>query len=264
MPQPYQPPQERSVRAPRRNACVTIVVPAFNEEANLGRLLRRIDAAMEQANLACRLIVVDDGSTDNTAAVLAECQSHFPLTVLRHEKNEGLGSTIRDGLLLAAKESENNDIVVTMDADETHTPELTLQMLAAIGEGRDVVIASRYRRGSRTVGVPLIRRFLSGSASLLFRCVFPTPGVRDFTSGYRAYRGGALKLAIASYGDRFVEVDGFQCMVDLLLKLRKLNLVMGEVPLILRYDLKEGETKMRLSKTTFQTLALLARRRLGL
>jgi dolichol-phosphate mannosyltransferase len=259
-----QPPRKRFVTAPWRYAGVTIVVPAFNEEANLGRLLTCIDEAMEGAHLACRLIVVDDGSTDRTSEVLTECQSRFPLTILRHEKNKGLGSAIRDGLLLAAKESADDDVVVTMDADETHTPELTLQMLAAITEGRDVVIASRYRRGSRTVGVPLIRRFLSGSASLLFRCVFPTPGVRDFTSGYRAYRCGALKLAIASYGDRFVEPDGFQCTVDLLLKLRKLNLVMGEVPLILRYDLKEGETKMRLVKTTLQTLALLSRRRLGL
>lgn len=219
---------------------------------------------MEEANLAYRLIVVDDGSTDGTAAVLAECRSRFPLTVLHHDTNLGLGSAIRDGLLLAAQESGDNDVVVTMDADETHTPELTLRMVEGIREGHDVVIASRYQRGSRTVGVPLIRRFLSGSASLLFRCVFPTPGVRDFTCGYRAYRGGALKLAIASYGDRFVEADGFQCMVDLLLKLRKLNLAMGEVPLILRYDLKEGQTKMRLAKTAFQTLALLSRRRLGL
>lgn len=249
--------------ASKGHAKVTVVLPAFNEQANLGRLLDRIDEAMAEAKLAYRVIVVDDGSTDGTLDVLKKYETQVPLTILRHELNQGLGIALRDGLLLASESAGNNDAVITMDADETHTPGLILRMMGMIREGHDVVIASRYQRGSRSVGVPFSRRFMSGCASLLFRIVFPTPGVRDFTCGYRAYRGGALKLAIASYGDRIVDTDGFQCMVDLLLKLRRLKLVFGEVPVILRYDLKEGQTKMRITRTALQTLALLVRRRLG-
>jgi dolichol-phosphate mannosyltransferase len=107
------------------------------------------------------------------------------------------------------------------------------------------------------------RRFASRAASLLMRALFPTPGVSDYTCGYRAYRAEALQQAYGQYGDTLVDQDGFQCMVDILLKLRKLPLIFGEVPLILRYDLKRGQSKMRMMKTSVNTLALLWRRKLG-
>jgi len=125
-----------------------------------------------------------------------------------------------------------------------------------------VVIASRYRAGSRTVGVPLYRKGLSYGASWIFRIAFPIRGVRDFTCGYRAYRAGVVRDALARYGGTFLNQDGFQCMVDILLKLRKMNLIFGEVPFILRYDYKEGSSKMNVARTVRDTLALVWRRRL--
>ena len=130
-------------------------------------------------------------------------------------------------------------------------------------EGHDVVIASRYREGSRAVGVPLLRRVMSTGASWLFRTVFPIHGVRDYTCGYRAYRAQVLKDAIARYGDQFFDQDGFQCMVDILLKLSRMHLIFGEVPFILRYDYKEGSSKMNVGKTVRDTLGLMWKRRLG-
>jgi dolichol-phosphate mannosyltransferase len=134
-------------------------------------------------------------------------------------------------------------------------------MVRMISEGYDVVIASRYREGSRTIGVPVLRRALSRGASWLFRAVFPIQGVRDYTCGYRAYRAGVVRSAIARYGEEFLDQDGFQCMVDILLKLRPMHLVFGEVPFILRYDYKEGGSKMNVSKTVRDTLGLMWKRR---
>jgi dolichol-phosphate mannosyltransferase len=68
---------------------------------------------------------------------------------------------------------------------------------------------------------------------------------------------------MARYGASFVDQDGFPCMVDMLLKLRGMPLIFGEVPLILRYDLKQGASKMPLARTAVQTLGLLVRRRIG-
>jgi dolichol-phosphate mannosyltransferase len=113
------------------------------------------------------------------------------------------------------------------------------------------------------MGVPFYRSVLSRAASLLLRITFPTPGVRDFTSGYRAYRAGMLRRAFATYGDDLVAESGFACMVDILLKLRRLGAIMNERPLILRYDFKYGVSKMHVLKTAAGTLALLLRRRLG-
>jgi len=102
---------------------------------------------------------------------------------------------------------------------------------------------------------------LSVGARLLFTTLFPTRGVRDYTSGYRAYRVSVIREAFAAYGDDFVGETGFSCMADVLLKLRKQGVVFGEAPLRLRYDLKGGESKMQVFRTIGLTLKLLARQR---
>ena len=229
----------------------------------MGPLLERIDNDMHEDGKPYEVIVVDDGSTDRTLEVAREHARCMPIRIERHEQNQGLGATIRDGLAVAASSGGEKDIIVTMDADNTHTPGLIRTMTRLVKEGSDVVIASRYQPGSFVKGVPAHRRLLSWVASWLFRIAFPIPGVRDFTCGYRAYRSGVLKAALDQYGDRLVSEDGFQCMVDILLKLRKMDLIFREVPFILRYDMKEGSSKMKVAQTILRTFGLMFRRRFG-
>jgi dolichol-phosphate mannosyltransferase len=241
---------------------IFIVLPAYDEAENLPRQLGGIRNAMERAG-RYHVIVVDDGSRDGTPRVAEEFATTMPLTIVRHAVNQGLGAALRDGLGAALERAAALDVVVTMDADDTHTPTLIGQMVASIDAGCDVVIASRYRRGARVYGVPLRRRALSAGGSWLIRAVFPTRGVRDFTCGCRAYRVAVLRRAIAHHGGALITQDGFQCMVDILLRLRPLGVVFGEVPIVLRYDRKSGKSKMAVGRTTWNTLRLLARRRLG-
>jgi dolichol-phosphate mannosyltransferase len=244
---------------------VIVVLPAYNEQENLPGLLDNLAEALVDASLDFEIVVVDDGSSDSTPNILDKQATQLPLRVQRHERNQGLGATIRDGLYFANKIAGAKDVVLTMDADETHTPGLILRMVRMIKEGHDVVIASRYQPGARVIGLSWHRRVISSAASTLMHVLFPTPGVRDYTCGYRAYRGEVLSRAITAYGDRFVDQEGFQCMVDILLKLRRMpNIVIGEVPLILRYDLKKGESKMRILRTARNTLQLLTKRKLGI
>jgi len=242
---------------------VIIALPAYNEERTLPVLLARIRESMEENRIEYRVIVVNDGSTDATASAVDKLVEHMPVVRVDHEENRGLGETIRTGLLAALDGAKDNDIIVTMDSDNTHTPGLIARMVRGIREGNDVVIASRFRPGARILGVPLYRRVLSNAASWAFRLALPTPGVRDFTCGFRAYRVAILRRAIAAYGETFVAESGFSCMVDILLKLRRLDAIIGEVPLILRYDLKFGVSKMLVLRTTLDTLRLLVSRRLG-
>ena len=210
-----------------------------------------------------RIVAVDDGSTDDTPGILAAFRPTLPLEVIRHGENQGLGVAIRTGLMEALRLSSSGDVIVTMDADESHTPALIADMIRAIDHDVDVVIASRFQPGSECRGVPLHRRILSVGASILFRLLFPTLGVRDFTCGYRAYRVAVLQRAVDKYGDTLFEFEGFQCMVDLLLKLRTVAARFAEVPVVLRYDLKLGASKMRVFRTAIRTFHLAARRRLG-
>lgn len=243
---------------------IFIVLPAFNEGPTLARLFHHIDDALSEVSLSYHIVLVDDGSQDATRAVAEELSRQIPITILQHRENLGLGATIRDGLVLAAQKSLENDIIITMDADDTHTPGLVLRMVEKIREGFDVVIASRFQKDSRVIGVPLPRQLLSFCASLLFRLFLPIKGVKDFTCGYRAYRAEVIKKALEQYGKKFFERDGFECMVDILLKLRKMALIFCEVPFILRYDHKDGQTKMNIGRTMSKSLVLLLKRRIGM
>ena len=241
-----------------KNRTIWIVLPAFNEEAGLPVLLDRIDEALSEEGLSYRIVVVDDGSTDRTFEVAMTAAGRIPLTVVRHLENQGLGATVRDGIMLVCKEGASRDILVTLDADNTHTPGLVARMVRMLREGHHVVIASRYRPGSRIRGVPIHRRILSRVASMMMIVLFPIKGVRDYTCGFRAYDLGLLQNAVTSGGDSFFDQEGFQVMLDILLKLRtQPDVIFGEVPLILRYDEKVGASKMQIVSTISKTMRLI-------
>lgn len=242
---------------------VIITLPAYNEESTLPTLLESIRESMQENQIDYRVVVVDDGSSDKTAETARAFATRIPIRVIEHEANRGLGEAIRTGLIAALDAASDRDIIVTMDSDNTHSPGLIARMVRGVREGNDVVIASRYRPGSVIRGVPRYRRLLSFGGRIAFSLLFPTPNVRDFTSGFRAYRAGLLRHAFAVYGPALVAESGFSCMVDILLKLRKLGAIMNEVPLILRYDLKFGVSKMLVVRTIGDTLRLLLSRRLG-
>jgi dolichol-phosphate mannosyltransferase len=240
---------------------IIVAIPAYNEEAALGVLLDGIQADLQEAGYGCRILVVDDGSSDGTATVVTEKLGRLPVRLIQHETNRGLAAAVRTGLLAALEEAAPRDIIVTMDGDNTHPPGLIVRMVRTIREGCDVVIASRYQPGSRVLGVPAHRQMLSWGAGLLFRATFPIAGVKDYTCGYRAYRAGILQQAAQEFGEGLITEDGFACMVELLLRMRQSGAVMAEVPMILRYDRKQGKSKMNVRKTVQQTLKLLARER---
>ena len=259
--QPEVTPYLISYRGQKRSK-VWIVLPAFNEEQNLGILIEKIAGTMTSENYSYEIVVVDDGSSDQTQGVAKSFCFQVPLTVLFHEKNQGLGATMRDGFKYVSERAAQSDIIVSMDADNPHNPGVVPAMLNSIMEGNDVVIASRYQNGSYIRGVSGFRQLLSLGASFLFRAFFPVRGVKDYTCGYRAYRAELIQKAFSHYGQEFINQNGFECMVDILIKLRKLEAIFREVPLVLRCDLKQGSSKMRVARTIFRSLSLIAKHRL--
>lgn len=251
--------------APKAQPTVRVALPAYNEEESLEELLTSLHATLAAAGIPHEIVVVDDGSQDDTAAIASHASFTMPVRLVQHEQNQGLAAALRTGLVDAVDHAKPGDVVVTMDADNTHPAGLIPRMLAMIGEGHDVVIGSRFQPGARVIGVPIDRVWLSIAARWVFKLVLPIEGVRDYTCGFRVYRVEPLAAAIDHFGDRFVSEQGFSCMVDVLLKMRRLRvngqpIVMGEAPMILRYDRKLGESKMRVLRTIRQTLSLVFRR----
>ena len=245
---------------------IIVALPAYNEALNIGPLLDNFESTLNLSmgfGFDRKYVIVDDGSADHTLRILREYADKIPLRIVVHEQNQGLGPTIRDALRTAAEEACQGDIVFTMDADNTHSPGLMPLMTQKILEGHDIVIASRFRKGARVIGLSWLRKCMSIGASMMMRMVFPMKEVRDYTCGFRAYKADLLRKAFAEYGEAFIDQKGFQCMSDILIKLRRFNPVAGEVPMILRYDFKKGNSSMKVARTVIQTLRLVLVRRLG-
>ena len=242
---------------------VWLVLPAYNEGANLAPLLANVrQLGVEAPRLDVRVVVVDDGSKDDTGEVAQRESKGMQLELLSNGQNRGLAYTFKRGVMAAVQQAEAADVIVCMDADNSHLPEQIPLMVSEIGRGYDVVVASRYRRGAVVKGVPWSRRVLSRGMSVLFQAIYPVKGVRDYSCGYRAYRAGFLQNAMASQGEDLFAQEGFACMVGILLHLSREKGKFTEIPLVLRYDQKLGASKMPVGDTVKRTFALLARERL--
>ena len=241
---------------------IYVLLPAYNEESGLPRLLETFRQLFAVHQLEYRVVVVDAGSSDNTAVIATRYAEHMPLDLLRHDVNKGLGAAMRTGFQHLAKVCTAQDHVVTMDADNPHNPTTLLTMREAIAAGADIVIASRYATGGQEVGLKTYRRFLSRGASLLLTIFFPITGVTDYTCGYRMYRAPLIRQLIERYSEAFIVENGFVCMAEILIKMAYLPARITEVPLILRYDLKENPSKMKVCRTILCYVSLILREKL--
>lgn len=238
---------------------VLILLPAYNEALSLGSLLAKIKAVREAHRLDCRVLVVDDGSEDATAAIAEEYAGQLPLEMVRHRINRGLWEAVRDGFEWAAEHCGPDDIIVRMDADDSHEPEYIPRMVTKIEEGYDVVIASRFQPGGGAQGLSAYRTVISRCANLVMKLCFPIRGVRDYSCGYRAYRADLVQDALRLFGNAFVDLKGvgFTCTIEKLIRFRILGARFAEVPFILRYDQKLSQSKMLSSLTTLGYFVLI-------
>lgn len=224
---------------------LSIVIPVRNERESITSLLDKFVSAMKDYAEKYRIIVVDGVSTDGTPDIAESFGDRLPMEVVRLKKNIGLGGALQTGLLEAMK---TPGIVITMDGDDSHDPATMHSMIAKLEQGYDLVVASRFEPGGEERGVAGYRKVLSHGASGLLRFLFPVGTIKDYSSGFRAYRTEALEQAKARYGTLVAE-SGFSCMMELLLKLRAMGIRASEVPLVLRYDLKQSDSKMNIFHT---------------
>ena len=237
---------------------LVVLLPALNEELSIESLINRVYCSALELCDELKILVCDDGSTDKTPYLLAELSRHLPVEVITHKHNRGLGETIRDLIERACEITKPGDLIVRLDADETHEPSYFGAMKSALDRGADVVIASRFVQGGGQMGVPKSRAFLSRGANLFMRMAFPIKGLREYSSGFRMYRAEILHQAIAVYGNNFIQIKGlgFTCTLEKLVKLNMMGARFQEIPFVLRYDQKSGPSKMVSSVTTLGYVVL--------
>lgn len=229
---------------------IWLILPAYNEEASLSSLLTKIAEVL--ADRSYRIVVVDDGSRDRTPAILEEFRRTLPLDVVTHTINRGLGETERDGFEFIALRCASEDVIVRVEADDTHDPRYIFSLLDKLAAGFDVVNTSRFQPGGGQLGVDGYRAVVSRAANLFMQSVFGIPGTRDYSCGFRAYRAQIIQDAIAVFGNHFIQLRGlgFTSTLEMIVKLHLLGARFAEVPFVLRYDQKQGSSKMVSSITT--------------
>lgn len=191
-------------RVPARKAApapfLSVIVPAHNEELRLGRGLRQIQQYLRSRRCDAEVIVVDDGSTDKTAAIAQAYAEWFPeLTILRHSSNRGKGAAVRSGMARA-----RGSIVIFTDADLSAPIEEADRLLQALADGAVVAVASRCAAQARVeCPQPAVRRVAGAVFRWLASRLVPT-GVRDPQCGLKAFRRDAAHdLARCSRVDRW-------------------------------------------------------------
>jgi dolichol-phosphate mannosyltransferase len=240
---------------------IRFVIPAYNERDNIPNLMA--DLAPRALDLGARVIFVDDGSSDGTADVIEAHRDGLHLAIVRHKVNRGLGTAINSGLRAALGESEDDDAIVTLEADNTSDLNDLPRMLEKFDEGYDVVLASVYAPGGRIVGVAPWRLLASRSVSNAFRYVGGLRDVHTLSSLYRVYRAGTLRRAAETYGYLLVREPGFAANVELLLKLYNAGATVAEVPTVNDWSRRMGVSKMSLRPTVMAYGRLMAAHLVG-
>lgn len=155
---------------------ILLVIPAYNEQGKIGIVVRKVPR-----ELGLTIIVVDDCSTDETAAEAAVAGAH----VIRHECNLGVGGAIRTGIDYALE--HHYDVVSVISGDDQHDPSELLGLLSPIIlDDYDLVQGSRRLQGLQAPNIPLLRRLLTAIYSITFRLLTGFP-CTDATNGGRAF-----------------------------------------------------------------------------
>lgn len=200
---------------------IAAVIPAYNVESTIGDVIRDVSLFADE------IIVVDDGSTDNTFSVARMAMA----TVVAHRHNKGYGKALQSGFLLAL--TTYHDIVVTIDGDGQHDPYEIPRLVSPILLGKaDVVLGSRFLTKNT---VPLYRKIGIKIITKLFNWKSPLK-VTDAQCGFRAYHRSVIERLNLSD-------DGMGASIEILDRIKDMNVRVVEVPVSCKYDHKHISPK---------------------
>jgi len=206
---------------------LSIVIPAYNECARIEGTLERVMSCVRERGWDAEVLVVDDGSTDETVAVVQRwMETHDRLHLVKNAGNRGKGYSVRNGLLQAA-----GDVVMFTDADLSAPMEEAERLVTAIEEGADVAIGSRWLdKQKQTVHQPLYRRFFGRCFNKVTKVAIGLP-FQDTQCGFKAFRRDAAQTIF-----RLQTIERWGFDPEILFIARKLKYRIVEVPVTWGHD----------------------------
>jgi dolichol-phosphate mannosyltransferase len=203
---------------------ISVVVPTYNERENLLELVERLDSVLKHTPY--ELIVIDDNSPDGTWELAERLAERYPIKVIKRERRDGLASAVIRGF-----EEAEGDVLVVMDADLQHPPELIPKLVKKLKDA-DIVVASRYVEGGGVKGWSTFRKLVSKGATPLAKLFLTS--VNDPMSGFFALKRSVIE------GVR-LEPKGYKILLEILVKGRYSKV--AEVPFIFEAR-KKGRSKL--------------------
>ena len=201
-----------------RRSGVSIIIPAFNEEQRLPQALDELRQYRETFAGDFEVLVVDDGSTDGTVALIRGLAAAMPWVSLLQRPHRGKGAAVRAGMLAA----HNKESVVLCDADLSMPVNQFDRLLNAIDRGCDVAVGSRALPGSHLCEDPLKRRIMSKVFNFLVRTLV-IGGLKDTQCGFKAFQRSVARDLFARQ-----TIDGFSFDVEILYLARKRQYIIEE------------------------------------
>jgi dolichyl-phosphate beta-glucosyltransferase len=243
-----QSPITDSLLSPVSSPCLSVVVPAYNEEKRLGASLKRMLAYFDTQNYPFEILVVDDGSNDGTASIVAQIADCRPqVRLLSYRPNRGKGHAVRYGMLRA-----KGTRVLFCDADLATPIEEVEKLLAKLDEGYEIAIGSRDVAGSQLIKRQSFVREMGGRTFNKMVRLLAVPGIHDTQCGFKIFTQNASQAIF-----RRCQVDHFAFDVEMLyLAIRIFGLRVAEVPV--RWAHQEG-SKVRFLRDAWRMVMTLFR-----
>jgi dolichol-phosphate mannosyltransferase len=218
-------------------ARVWVVIPTYNEAANVERILRatvlELDRLVPDDH---RVLVVDDNSPDGTGAIADRVALELPaIEVLHRQSKSGLGHAYLAGFARAL--AGGAELVIEMDADFSHDPRYLGELLAA-AEDADLVLGSRYVRGGGVQDWGLLRRMISRGGGLYARTILRVD-IRDLTGGFKCIRREVLQAIQLET----LRAEGYVFQIEVTYRALLAGFRVREIPIIFR-DRTAGTSKM--------------------
>jgi glycosyltransferase involved in cell wall biosynthesis len=207
---------------------VTVIIPAYNEEKNVGKVISETISVMDNLQLSYEIIVVDDGSTDKTGLVA----SSYGVNVVLNEKNRGKGYALRTALKRA-----KGEIIVTIDSDGEHKPREIPVLLAPLFNDTDIVAGSRFLDRDHLYVTTRLHQI---GNSIFNSSIMALTGQRvtDSQTGFRAVKRDVFETLN-------LESDGYEIETEITVKSLKSGFVFEEKPISIKKR-NHGTSKIKL------------------
>lgn len=233
---------------------IYFLIPLYNEEKNIVSLHGELSTiAVKEDRM---FVFSDDGSTDQSIEFVNKFFEGKQFVVLGNGTNRGPGAAFNTGFEWILENAKSDtDRIVTMEADCTSDLSILPVMLALNTMNYDLVLASVYAQGGGFDKTSLFRKVTSAIANFLFRFLFNVQ-VLTLSSFYRVYTVSIIRRIKEKY-PKVISEPGFICMLEILVKAIHQNASVIEVPMKLHSSKRQGQSKMKVFKTTVQYFAFL-------